>query len=68
MAVTNREILGKLLELEVKIDVSKSVQQICHHCCGTGTKAVSVDETTSCPDCGGDGYIPFGRITLKSEE
>jgi len=21
-----------------------------------------------CPDCGGDGYVPYGRITLTSEE
>lgn len=57
----------KLAELEVKMDEDKSVQRLCWHCGGDGEKVIG-SGTGTCPDCGGDGVVPFGRITKKTEE
>jgi len=59
------DVMEKLGELEAKMNEAKSVQRICHHCGGDGLKG---DESVSCPDCGGDGSVPFGRITKTEDE
>jgi len=66
--VALERIEAKLAELEIKIDAKKSVQCLCHHCGGDGTKGNPDGGVGNCPDCGGDGYTPFGRITLTTEE
>ena len=53
----------KIDEIRADVNAERSVQEICHHCKGTGTKG-----EVPCPDCGGDGYVPNARITLRTEE
>lgn len=57
----------KIDEIKADVNVSRSVQQYCHHCGGDGIKIVGAG-TASCPDCGGDGYKKIGRITSLEEE
>lgn len=68
------DVLDKVADNKEKIDEvladlaePKSVQSICWHCGGDGTKNTS-GAPVSCPDCGGDGVVPGARITLTSEE
>ena len=59
---------AKLDTLTAKVDEPKSVQRICMHCVGTGTKEAEPGGPISCPDCGGTGVVPRGRITKLTEE
>ena len=61
-------VYARIDTLKTKMDAPKSVQHICAHCGGDGIKGNPDDGEGSCPDCGGNGVIPFGRITLTTEE
>ena len=61
------EILAALVVIKADIDAPRSVQRICHHCGGDGQKGTVGSEVT-CPDCGGDGVVILGRITLTAAE
>ena len=70
------DVLDKIADNKEKIDevrsdlnVDRSVQRICMHCGGDGLKTDSSGpDALPCPDCGGNGVIPYGRVTLTSEE
>jgi len=60
MPTTNKDIMDKLLEIEIKIEADKNTYRICHHCGGDGVKGKG--DGYPCPDCGATGYIATGKI------
>ncbi len=60
-------VLEEIEALQAALAEPKSVQKICAHCGGDGDKGTGNGDIP-CPDCGSDGVMPFGRITLTSEE
>ena len=63
------DALDKIADNKEQIEAQRSVQKYCAHCLGDGTKGGPGGEPGgNCPDCGGDGFTPFGRITLTTEE
>ena len=61
------DVLEKLNEVKSDVNAERSIQSICHHCGGDGQKGAE-GETITCPDCGGDGVVKGGRITLTEDE
>ena len=62
------DVMDKIDEVQAELAEPKSVQRICMHCVGTGTKEAEPGGPISCPDCGGTGLVPRGRITKLTEE
>jgi len=56
-------VLEKIAEVKVAVESKRSVQHICWHCGGDGQKLQVDGSFVECPDCGGTGVKPFGRIT-----
>ena len=51
----------------------QKIQEICSRCNTTGewtphyTEGQPVPEKVECPDCGGKGYVPWGRLKVEAE-